>query len=391
MTNPANMTSPQVHQYLGFLFYYGVYQIASKSLTISGLKQRGKFKLLAFMLTVKPYWLLVGAAYEIGEVCADITLEHLQKLFGEKKKNATENEEETEDKLHSSNYLEPISAIINYISSLLDGFEYNIVTGSDETHSYKRIIWKLKGKYKAEIDADIQKEMEVSSNLRHSESQSPLSQARERLFLDFMDFDTKEESQNHLDKHAIADETISPTFSLPPFQFTKLRSTIIIEAGDEDEADDEEEEMDSDLLTPSTSSGDWTPVEPPSTPSARPELTFEDEEEDMPSSGSLKPSNFSTPSSPIPTPAIPSSSPSPSPSSPSPTTTISGRPWHLFLVDTIYKCNNSLHHEWRTAELFNAWCSKDYWFAVTEGEIELLEKWKSWALDDRPVDQKWNW
>ncbi|TGO22294.1 hypothetical protein BPAE_0174g00150 [Botrytis paeoniae] len=449
------------------LIYYGVYQIARKLLAISRLEMRGKLKLLAVMLTVKPCWLLVGAAYEIGEVCADITLEHLQKLFGEKRKNVPENEEEKEEEPHSTNYPEPISAIINYMSSLLDGIEYNIVTGSDETHSYKKIIWKLKEIHNAETDEGSKKEMEIPSDLKHSESQSPFSQARDRLFLNLVDFDTKEENQNHLDNHAIADETISPSFSLSPFHFTKLRSTIIIslpsplrsriremidsvardlkpverhnavriiieteqyieklysrseynmprmieqleglerklkdifenaemtaakiEAGDknEDEGQDEEE-MESGLLTPSTSSGEWTHVEPPSTPSVHSEPTFEDDaedkEKDMPSD-SLTPSISSTPS-------IPSSPSSPSSSPPRSTTTITGRPWHLFLVDTLYKRDNSLHHEWRTAELFNAWCRKNFWLAVTEGEIELLEKWKSWALDDRPVDQKWNW
>ncbi|TGO09050.1 hypothetical protein BTUL_0181g00110 [Botrytis tulipae] len=396
---------------LYFIFYYGIYYIASKSHAFSRLKQSGKLTLLAFMLTLKPHWLLVVTIYEIGEVLAD------------------------------------------------------------ETLSYERIIGRLKGIHKAETEADSKKEMEVSSDLKHSESQPPSSQARDRLFLNLVDFDINEEGQTHLDKHSTVDETISPTFSLSPFHFTTLRSRITvtlpstltsrirkmidsatrdlepierhkavrmiveteqyieklysrsksniprmneqleglerklkdilenaemtaakIEAGDknEDESQDEEE-MESGVSTPSTFSGEWTPVESSSTHAARSEFTFEDDaedkEEDMPSD-SLTPSTSSRPSSPGLTPL--SSSFSPPQSSPSSTTTITGRPWHLFLVDTLYKCDNPLHDEWRTTELFNAWCKKNLWFAVTEGEIELLEKWKSWALDDRPVDQKWN-
>ncbi|KAF5876803.1 uncharacterized protein Bfra_003211 [Botrytis fragariae] len=450
-----------------FLIYYVFYQIGRKLLAISLLETGGKLKLLAVMITVKPCWLLIGAAYEIGEVCVDITLEHFQKPFGVEKKNAAENEKREENP-HSANYPEPISAIISYMSSLLDGIQYNIVTGSEETHPYKKMIWKLKEIQKSETDADNKKEMKISSDLRHSENQPPLSQTRKHLWLNFVDFDTEEETQDSLDKHSIADETISPTFSLSPLQSTKPRSTIIVSLPsplrsrlremidsvtrdlnsverhnavriiieteqnieklysisesnmprmieqleglerkledifenvemaavenevsnkDENEGEDEEEEMEPGLLTPSTSSGEWTSVESPSTPSAHSEPTFEDDaedkKEDMPSD-SLTPSTYSTPS-------IPSSPSSQSRSSPSPTTTITGRPWHLFLVDTLYKCDNSLHFEWSTAELFNAWFSKNFWFAVTEGEIELLEKWKSWALDDRPVDQKWNW
>ncbi|KAF7922280.1 hypothetical protein EAE99_007460 [Botrytis elliptica] len=422
---------------LEFLVFYGVYQIARKAIKISGLKQRGKFKFLAFIFTEQPNWPLVGAVCEIGELWADVTLEHLQMIFGKKKKNATENEEKREETPPCTTYSGKIPASIKNTSSPLNGIEHNIATGSDEPHSYKTIICKLKEIHKADTDAEDKKEIEISSNLKHPESQSPSSQGKRRLFLNFVDFETKEERPTHLDKRAIADETRSPTFSLSPFHFTKLRSrskipvglpsplksrirevtdsverlegldrklkdilenaettAANIEAGDKDENEDQDEdesqdgdEMESGILTPSTSSSEWVPVEAPLTPSAHPEPTFEDdaedEEEDMPSD-LLTPSTSSTPS-------IPSSPSSRSHSSPSPTTTINGHPWKLFLVDTLYICDNSLHHEWRTAKLFNAWCRKNSWFAVTEEEIELLEKWKSWALDDRPADQKWFW
>ncbi|KAF7883071.1 hypothetical protein EAF00_011560 [Botryotinia globosa] len=362
------------------------------------------------MLTLKPHWLLVVTVYEIGEVLAD------------------------------------------------------------ETLSFERIIGRLKGIHKTETDADNKKEMEISSHLKHSESQPPSSQVRDRLFLNLVDFDTNEEGHTHLDKHATVDETISPTFSLSPFHFTTLRSKISvslpsslrsriceminsvtrdlepierhkavrmiveteqyieklysrsksnmprmieqleglerklkdifenaemtaakIEAGDKNEDESQDEvEMGSGVLTPSTFSGEWTPVESLSTHSAHFEFIFEDDAEDKKEiipSGSLTPSTSSRPSSPG---LTPSTSSSQYRSSPSPTSTITGRPWHLFLVDTLYKYEKSLHDEWRTTQLFNAWCKKNLWFAVTEGEIELLEKWKSWALDDRPVDQKWN-
>ncbi|TGO33117.1 hypothetical protein BHYA_0265g00060 [Botrytis hyacinthi] len=318
-------------------------------------------------------------------------------------------------------------------------------------------MWRLKGIHKAETNADNKKEMGISSDLKHSENQSPSPQARDPLFLNFVDFDTKEEGETNVDKHACADEKISSTFSLSPFHFTKLRSKIpvslpsplrsriremidsvtrdlepverhkavrmIIEteqyteklysrsesnmprmieqleglekklmdifenaemtAAKIEDDDQNEEEMESGILTPSTSSGEWAP--------AHFEPTFEDDAEDKGEnipSGSLTPSTSSTPSSPG---LTASSSLFPPPQfAPSPTTTITGRPWHLFLVDTLYKCDNPLHDEWRTADLFNAWCKKNFWFAITEGEIEHLEKWKSWALDDRPVDQKWN-
>ncbi|KAF7943558.1 hypothetical protein EAE96_011478 [Botrytis aclada] len=305
-----------------FLLDYSFYQIARKSLASLSSQKRGKLKFLAFILTLEPCLLLFGGVYKIGEVCADFALELSPKLFGVERKD-----------------------------------------------------------------------------------------------LDSMDSDTKEESQNHIDKHTITNRTRSPPIPLSPFRFTKLRSKklvrlpsplisrirkmidsvardfkpaerhravrLIIETeqrieklywksesnvskmveqlnglerklesifenakmtaveigvGDTDDVKDEgeEEEMDSNILTPSTSSDDWTPIQVPSTHWARPEHTFEDhaedEEEDM-SSGLLTPSTSSTPS-------ISSSPPPPPPSSPNPIPTINGRPW--------------------------------------------------WVLDDGPVDQKWN-
>ncbi|THV50823.1 hypothetical protein BGAL_0134g00050 [Botrytis galanthina] len=449
---------------LDYIFYYVIYYIASQSLAISRLKQSGKFKLLIFMLTLKPYWLLVVTVYEIGEVLADITLEHLQKLFGEKKKNATEDEKEWEETPPFTTNSGKIPTIIECASLLLDGIEYSIATGSNETHS---------GIRKAETDADNKKDMKISSDLKPLKSQSSSRQAKDRLYLNLVDFDTKKEGKAHPNKNTIANEITSPNFSLSPFHFTTLRSKIPvslpsslrsriremidsvtrdlkpvekhkavrmiveteqyieklysrsesnmsriieqldelerklkgisedaemtaaqIEAGDRNENEgQDEEEMESGVLTPSTSSGEWTPVELPPTPSAHSKHTLEDDAEDKEEnipSDSLTPSTSSTPSSPGLAPSISSSSSSQSRPSSIPTTTITGRPWNLFLIDALYKCDNSLHDEWRTTELFNAWCKKNIWVAVTEEEIELLEKWKSWALDDRPVDQKWN-
>lgn len=417
---------------LDFIFYYAIYYIASQSLAISRLKQSGKFKLLIFILTLKPYWLLVVTVYEMGEVLAEITLEHLQKLFEEKEKNATENEEERKETPPSTTNAGSIPTIIECASLLLDGIEYSIATGSDETHS---------GIQKAETDADNKKEMKISSDLNPSKSQSPSPQAKGRLYLNLVDFDTKEEEKAHLNKHTIADETISPSFSLSPFHFTTLRSKIPvslpsslrsriremidsvtrdlkpvekhkavriiveteqyieklysrsksnmpriieqldelerklkdifenaemtatqIEDGDRNENEGQDkEDVKSGVLTPSTSSGEWTPVELPSTPSAHSKHTLEDDAEDKEeniSSDTLTPSTSSTPSSPGLAPSIPSSPSSQSRPSSIPTTTITGRPWHLFLIDAIYKCDNSLHDEWRTTELFNAWCKK---------------------------------
>ncbi|KAF7930002.1 uncharacterized protein EAE97_009599 [Botrytis byssoidea] len=298
---------------LDFIFYYGIYYIASKSHAFSHVKQGGKLTLLAFMLTLKLHWLLVVTVYEIGEVLAD------------------------------------------------------------ETLSYERIIGRLKGMHKTETDADNKREIENSSDLKHSESQPPSSQARDHLFLNLVDFDTKEEGHTHLDKHATVDESISPTFSLSPFHFTRLRSRItitlpspvrsrireMIDSATQDlqpvkrhkavrmivETEQYTEKLysrsksniprmveqleglerklkdifvnaemtaaniEAGVLTPSTSSGEWTPVALSSTHAARSEFTFghdaEDEDEDMPS-GSLTPLTSSSRyrSSPSPTTTI---------------------------------------------------------------------------------------
>ncbi|KAF7912131.1 uncharacterized protein EAF01_001152 [Botrytis porri] len=460
---------------LDFLIYYFFYHISRKLLAISGLGTRGKLKLLAITLAFEPCWFLIGAAHNFGEMYIDITLERILRPLGEKKNNATEKEEEKEEKAHSANYPEPISVIINRLFSLRDGIEYNIFEESDETDSYKRIIGKPKETQKPESEAD-KKENKYSSALRHSNNQSSLSQARARRFLDFMSFDTEKGPHNHLNKYTVAEERISAPYYLTPLPCAQFGPTTIVrlpstlrsrircmidsvtrelksekrhkalrliveteqyveklflrsessmpemvgqmeelerklkgifedaeiaevenerEVGDDDD-EDEEEELASGILTPSTSSGASTPIVRPATPWVRSEFAFgdatEDEEEDM-STGVLPPSTSSTPSTPDITRAIPTSPPPPppSPSTFTPKTTIAGRPWHLFLVDTIYKCDNSLDYEWRTPELFNAWCRKNSWFAVTEGEIALLEKWKWWALDDSPVVEKWNW
>ncbi|TGO46687.1 hypothetical protein BOTNAR_0572g00040 [Botryotinia narcissicola] len=374
---------------LDFILYYGIYYIASESRAFSRLKQNGKLTLPAFMLTLKPHWLLVVTVYEIGEVLAD------------------------------------------------------------ETLSYERIIGRLKGIHKAETDADIRdhlllnivdidtkeegqthldKNATADKIISTTFSLSPFhyTKLRSRITIRFPSpvrsriremIDSATRDQKFIERHKAVrmiveteqgiEKLYSRSESSMPRMIEhlealerKLKDIFVnaemtaakIEAGDknEDESQDEEE-MESGVLTPSNFSDEWTPVESPSTPSAHSEYTFEDvaeDEEENILSGSLTPSTSSRPSSPGLT--LSSSSFSPPQSSPSPTATITGRPWHLFLVDTLYKCGNSLHDEWRTTELFNAWCKNNLWFAVTEGEIELLEKWKSWALDDRPVDQKWN-
>ncbi|KAF7860506.1 uncharacterized protein EAF02_010740 [Botrytis sinoallii] len=287
---------------LEFLVFYGVYQLASKAIKISGLKQRGKFKFLAFIFTEQPNWPLVGAICEIGELC----------FLGRRERTLLRTKRKGKKPLPPQPIREKIPASIKYNSSPLNGIEHNIATGSDKPHSYKTIICKPKEIYKADTDAEDKKEIEISSDLKHSESQSPSSQVKKRLFLNFVDFDTKEERPTHLDKRAIADETRSPTFSLSPFHFTKLRSKIPvslpsslrsripiggigrklkdilenaettaakIEAGDKDENEDQDEdesqdedEMESGFLTPSTSSSEWVPVESPLAPSAHPDL-----------------------------------------------------------------------------------------------------------------------
>ncbi|EDN97205.1 predicted protein [Sclerotinia sclerotiorum 1980 UF-70] len=59
---------------------------------------------------------------------------------------------------------------------------------------------------------------------------------------------------------------------------------------------------------------------------------------------------------------------------------ISGRTWELFYLDTVYKRGNSLWVEWRNEERFEAWVRRNGWIALTEEEIETLERWRGWLL-----------
>ncbi|CAD6454945.1 1ecbcb59-2daf-41cf-8dbb-91009580e478-CDS [Sclerotinia trifoliorum] len=62
------------------------------------------------------------------------------------------------------------------------------------------------------------------------------------------------------------------------------------------------------------------------------------------------------------------------------TNNVSGGTWRLFYSDTVYKRDNSLRLEWKTKEKYEAWLRKNGWIAITEEEIETLERWKGWAL-----------